>query len=651
MMSWSYFKRRMIHLLWNGDYQLKFKNLRYLPRWIILMIDILLVIGSSVVTFFIINRLTHSFYDLLTIPAQIAAISFSYLISFIAVSTYSGVIRHSTFVDVLKIAFACILSNLLLAIFNYGYYFIWGEKLFLMPFLVINMAITFLSMLFFRLTVKFAYISFTKLNLERRNVLIVDVNDETISLAEAISSSKDERFKLSGFISLKRRHNRIKILGKPVFQYDSDFLSKIEPLKIDSIIISKHNFGTTSHGQLIDTCIANGIQVFHSPTIEELQDDTLDVNRDIQKIQIEDLLDRNEIRLDDTLIHKFINNKTILITGGAGSIGSEIVRQVSIYQPKLLIVFDQAESALHELELAMRTNFPEVNYMFVLGDIRSRKRMEQIFLDHQISIIYHAAAYKHVPLIECNPKEAIRTNLEGTVNLADLAMKFNVDRFVFISTDKAVNPTNVMGASKRAAEVYVQSLKSVPNNHTKFITTRFGNVLGSNGSVIPHFKRQIEIGGPVTVTHIDIIRYFMTIPEACQLVLQAGTMGNGSEIFVFDMGKPVKIVDLAEKMIRLSGLEPYVDIDIEFIGLRPGEKLFEELLTDDSTSLPTHHAKILIASQGIRDNHEIIDQINNIIISSETESDIDVVTQLKILIPEYISENSVYQSLDTASDT
>jgi FlaA1/EpsC-like NDP-sugar epimerase len=641
----------MIHLLWNGDYQLKFQNLRYLPRWIVLVIDSFLIMVSSLITLEIINRLTHSFYDSISVPSQFLFILLSYLVSFFAVGTYSGVIRHSTFVDILKIAIACMLSNLFLAVISYTFYYLWGEKLFLMPFLIINMAITFLSMLFFRLTVKFAYTSFNKINLERRNVLIVDVNDETISLAEAISNSKDQRFKLTGFISLKKRHSRIKILGKPIFRFSVDFFKKIDHLKIDSIIISKRNFNTTTYSQLIDFCLVHNIQIFQSPTIEELQDDTLDINRDIQKIQIEDLLDRNEIKLDDTLIHKFINKKIILITGGAGSIGSEIVRQVSTYQPELIIVFDQAESALHELDLAMRLNFPAIKYNFILGDIRSKKRLEQLFLDHEISIIYHAAAYKHVPLIESHPKEAIQTNVVGTMNLADMAVKHKIDRFVLISTDKAVNPTNVMGASKRAAEIYVQSLKDVDGNVTKFVTTRFGNVLGSNGSVIPHFKRQIELGGPVTVTHKDIIRYFMTIPEACQLVLQAGTMGNGSEIFVFDMGEPVKIVDLAEKMIRLSGLIPYKDIDIQFIGLRPGEKLYEELLTNDSTTLPTHHTKILIANQGIRNNEEIIDQINNIIISAETENDADVVTQLKTLIPEYISENSVYQSLDTVSHT
>lgn len=650
-MNLGYLKRRMIYLLWNGDNKLKFKNLRYLPRWVILLLDIVLVILSSLITYYIISLMTHAFYDVLSLPIQFAVIIISYLFSFLVISTYSGVIRHSTFVDVLKIAFACILSNFILILINYGSFFIADSKLFLMPFLIINMAITFLAMLFFRLAVKFAYLSFVKLNLDRKNALIVEVNDDTIALADAINSSTDQRFKLIGFVSLTRRHKRIKILGKPIFHYDEDWIDKIQHLKVDSVIISKKSFNSKVYNKLIDTCLANNIQIFNSPSIQELEDQSSDIVKDIQKIQIEDLLERTEIKLDNTVIGNFINNKIVLITGGAGSIGSEIVRQVATFNPKLLIVLDQAESALHELELDMRERFPSSNFKFVLGDVRAKSRLEQLFDENQISIIYHAAAYKHVPLIENHPKEGINTNIVGTVNLADLALAHKVDRFVLISTDKAVNPTNVMGASKRAAEIYVQSLSTVDHNQTKFVITRFGNVLGSNGSVIPHFKRQIEAGGPVTVTHKDIIRYFMTIPEACQLVLQAGTMGNGGEIFVFDMGEPVRIVDLAEKMIRLSGFEPYKDVDIEFIGLRPGEKLYEELLSDDSTSLPTHHPKILIANQPIWDYHKTLNQINNIIIASESDTNSNVVSQLKILIPEYISENSVYELLDPSKSS
>lgn len=645
-MNWDYFKRRVIYLLWNGDDKLKFKNLRYLPRWVILVFDLVLVVLSSLVTYYVISLMTHAFYDVLTMPIQFGIICISYLLSFFLVSTYSGVIRHSTFVDILKIAFACIVSNLLLVVINYSFFLATGSKLFLMPFLLINMAITFLAMLFFRVSVKFAYLSFVKLDLSRMNALIVEVNDETIALAEAISSSTNQRFNLIGFISLSRKHKKVKILGKPIFHYDNEWIQKIRHLKIDSVIISKKSFNNKVYNNLIDTCLEHNIQIFHSPSIQELEDDPVDVVKDIQQIQIEDLLERSEIKLDSSLISKFLSNKTVLITGGAGSIGSEIVAQVSLFSPKLLIVFDQAESNLYELELEMKERFKDVNFKFILGDVRSKCRLEHLFIENNISVVYHAAAYKHVPLIESYPKEGISTNIVGTVNLADLAIKYEVDRFVMISTDKAVNPTNVMGASKRAAEIYVQSLAKIENNKTKFITTRFGNVLGSNGSVIPHFKRQIKLGGPVTVTHKDIIRYFMTIPEACQLVLQAGTMGNGGEIFVFDMGDPVKIIDLAEKMIRLSGLDPYKDIEIEFIGLRPGEKLYEELLTDDSKTLPTHHPKIMIAHQTIVEYNIVLNLINNIIIAAENESNSSVVSQLKILIPEYLSENSIYQSLD-----
>ncbi|ARN77759.1 polysaccharide biosynthesis protein [Nonlabens spongiae] len=645
-MTWEYFKRRLIFILWNGDSKLRFRNLRYLPRWIVLVFDVFLVSVSSIITYNIINLLTHQFYELLSIEWQIVLTVFVYSLSFLLLSTYSGVVRHSTFVDVAKIAIACLISTVVLAGISYLSYFSTGQKIFLVPFLIINVSITFISMLFFRLTVKMAYQSFSKVNRKRKNVLIFEVSDETIALAEAINGSNEDVFDLVGFISSKKKHTRVKILGKPIFRFDDQFYARINPLKVDAVILPAQVGNKAIQEKLIDFCLENTIKILSSPKIEAWEDTSIDLVSNIRQIQIEDLLDRHQIILDDTLIRKSLSGKNILVTGGAGSIGSEIVRQIAAFKPNKLIVFDQAESPLNEISLELIESYPKVDFQFVLGDIRNSKRVAEIFESNRISIVYHAAAYKHVPLIENNPKEAVDVNIMGTINIADLCVEHGVDRFVMISTDKAVNPTNVMGATKRAAELYVQSLKEIHSNRTDFITTRFGNVLGSNGSVIPHFKKLIEKGGPVTVTHKDIIRYFMTITEACQLVLQAGTMGNGGEIFVFDMGKPVKILNLAEKMIRLSGLEPYKDIEIEFTGLRPGEKLYEELLSNDSETLPTHNEKILIAKQKGYTYNYVLDHLNNVIIAGANDDNEMVVSCLKKLIPEFKSNNSIFESLD-----
>jgi FlaA1/EpsC-like NDP-sugar epimerase len=387
-----------------------------------------------------------------------------------------------------------------------------------------------------------------------------------------------------------------------------------------------------------------GLKVLKAPCLNKIKEDG--IVGGISPLQIEDLLDRSPIKIESKEVKSRHFNKSILVTGGAGSIGSEIVRQVAQLDSSLIVVVDQAESPLHELKLELLERFPDQNFKFVLADISNHYRLEKLFEDYRFSIVYHAAAYKHVPLIEDNPHEAIFVNIGGTRNLALLSRQYNVSRFVMVSTDKAVNPTNVMGASKRAAELFVQSLQNSPDNTTKFITTRFGNVLGSNGSVIPHFKKQIEKGGPVTITHPDIIRYFMTIPEACELVLQAGTMGKGGEIYVFDMGKPIKILDLAKRMIKLSGYTPDVDIKIDFIGLRPGEKLYEELLTDNSTTIPTHHEKIMISRDPLMEFEDIELLCKQIMRSAIKKESLQVVKILKIIVPEFISNNSEFEILD-----
>jgi FlaA1/EpsC-like NDP-sugar epimerase len=417
----------------------------------------------------------------------------------------------------------------------------------------------------------------------------------------------------------------------------------------EAIIISDKSLTKQQKLDIVEECLEYNFKVFTVPSIVNWEDKKEIANK-ITNFKIEDLLERNPIVLDNELISKRLKNKTILITGAAGSIGSEIARQVINFNPKKIIILDQAETPLHHLKLEMNELITKIKITTVICDIRNRDALNHIFIKYKPQVVFHAAAYKHVPLMEENPAQAIFVNVMGTKNTSDLSVEHGVESFVLISTDKAVNPSNVMGASKRIAEKYVQSLFFNLNSSgkvTKFITTRFGNVLGSNGSVVPLFKNQIASGGPITITHPDIIRYFMTIPEACQLVLEAGSMGNGGEIFIFDMGKPVKIIDLANKMIRLAGLVPNVDIEIKIVGLRPGEKLYEELLNDTSKTLPTHHEKIMIAEE-LKDNFELITkEITELIGIAHTFNSEDIVSKMKLIVPEFISMNSNFISLDT----
>jgi len=396
--------------------------------------------------------------------------------------------------------------------------------------------------------------------------------------------------------------------------------------------------------EIVDLCLSHNTKVLNVPPVTNWINGQLSF-RQIRKIQIEELLEREPIRLDEDNISKQLNGKTVLVTGAAGSIGSEIVRQIARFNPGMLILLDQAESPLYELEMECLEQFPQVKSEVVMGDVRNRQRMENVFRTFRPQLVYHAAAYKHVPMMELNPSESVLTNVLGTKIVADLAVGYKVEKFVMISTDKAVNPTNVMGASKRIAEIYTQSL----NNHisgTRFITTRFGNVLGSSGSVIPRFRQQIENGGPVTITDPEITRYFMTIPEACRLVLEAGCMGKGGEIFIFDMGKSVKIIDLAKKMIALSGMELGKDIDISITGLRPGEKLYEELLNNTENTVPTHHSKILIAQVKEYNYETVSKDISELVSLFDAQNNVQIVTKMKAMVPEYVSNNSEYEKLD-----
>jgi FlaA1/EpsC-like NDP-sugar epimerase len=484
----------------------------------------------------------------------------------------------------------------------------------------------------------------------KKRVVILGMDDQTISLGKALTTESNLPYKLVGFITESQINKNLKILNKPVFSVpintgSNEFTELLAKYNLDGVLIVSESLTIKEKNQIVEACLANKVEIFNVPLVEHWNRKE-DIQTQIKPIQIEDLLERTPIEMDVELIKNDLFDKTILVTGGAGSIGSEIVKQLAAFNPMKIVILDNAESALHDMDLFMKQNYSETNFTVILADIRNQERIEMIFAKYRFDMVYHAAAYKHVPLIEKNPHEAVYVNIMGTINLADLSVKYNIEKFVMISTDKAVNPTNVMGASKRAAEMYVQSLQNHISSRTRFITTRFGNVLGSNGSVIPYFRKQIAEGGPVTVTHKEIIRYFMTISEACQLVLQAGTMGNGGEIFVFDMGKPIKILDMAERMIRLSGLKPYEDIDIEITGLRPGEKLYEELLNDTSTSLPTYHPKIMVSKVPTVEYNLITSRIQEIVSLSEFGKRKEIVKKLKDLIPEFLSNNSEYEVLD-----
>lgn len=643
----SYFKE-----ITESFFENRFTNLGYLPRWIIICIDIVILIFASFLTYYIISNLTLRFYDTYSLSTRYLIIIVSNVLCFIAFRTYAGIVRYSTFIDALRLLLSTFSAFIILVVLNYVHYFVTGNKIYLFPALFIHFVISYLLLLAFRISVKFLFENYLFIANQETltKVVIYGASSADVALANALNLEVPKRYQLVGFIDQKKSKLKKEVLGVPIVQKKKNVAAVLRMLKADAIIISDKSLSKEAKFDLVEDCLEHNYKILTVPSITDWNENK-NISKRIKNFQIEDLLERSPIILDDKNIAKQIKEKVIFITGAAGSIGSEIVYQILNFQPQKIVLIDQAETPLYQLTLQLQKITKKTEIIPIVADIKDKVILHHLFENYLPNVIYHAAAYKHVPLMEENPYQALKTNVLGTMNLADLSLQFEVDRFVMVSTDKAVNPSNIMGASKRIAEKYVQSLYF--NNReshpfcTKFITTRFGNVLGSNGSVVPLFTRQIEEGGPVTITHPDIIRYFMTIPEACQLVLEAGAMGSGGEIYIFDMGNPVKIIDLAKKMIRLAGFVPDKDIAIKVVGLRPGEKLYEELLNDNAKTLATHHNKIMIAIEEGEKNFDVLKkEINELLNTIEHLKVEEAVTIMKKIVPEFKSMNSVFEALD-----
>ena len=626
---------------------LNLANIRYLPRYIIIAIDVFLIGISTFFSFKILEKVLNQsdfIAESFAGYALIIAVSLFYMYVF---KTYAGIIRHSTFYDLLNLLWSVVATTFTLwalsGVYNMVYDHSVPENI---SFFIVFFFFSFSTLFMFRLFVKemFRWIKEYKDNSLKKRILILGISDYSVAIANSIIESHNLQYKLKGFLTKRNDSRNAKIFGLDIMTQEKFIKTPKEELEIDGILILKENLSANELTEWVNLFLEKEMEIFQAPLVEEFNPEKIHTN--IRSFQIEDLLNREPICIENEEVRLIHENKSVLVTGGAGSIGSEIVRKVASYHPSKLVVVDQAETPLHEIQLEMNEKFPEIDFEFILADITNRKRLESIFTKFNFDLVYHAAAYKHVPMIENNPHEAVWVNILGTKNLAKLSVQNKVKTFVMVSTDKAVNPTNVMGASKRSAELLVQSLQFLPENKTKFITTRFGNVLGSNGSVIPLFKKQIEAGGPITITHPDIVRYFMTISEACELVLQASTMGKGGEIFVFDMGEPVKIKDLAIKMIKLSGKEPEKDILLKYTGLRPGEKLYEELLSDDAKNLPTPHHKIMVSMDPYKEYNEIKDLIEQLEAAALSHDNNQIVRIIKNMVPEFISNNSIFEKLD-----
>ncbi len=623
---------------------LDFFSEKYFSRWFVLFIDLVLVAFGVYLAFL----LRFNFHIPVTeqsklLLALVTVLSIRFIL-FLSGKTYTGLLRYTGSKDAQHIFFNLLAGSFIFIAINlisrFGFNYIH-----FVPYSIIG--IEFLSSLFFllsyRLLAKIAFGQLQNGNKEKNIVVIAGSDDKALITKKTIENDTENPAKIVAFIEYNKSKKGHKIDNIKIY-HTSEIKKIAKKNKIDQLIITG-NFPFEIKQEIVDFCLSYNIEIKTVPDIKEWINGELSVKQ-IKKYRIEDLLEREEIKLDTGKIKKDILNKTVMVTGAAGSIGSEIVRQLTQFNPKMIILYDIGETPLHYMEINLKENIKFENYKTIVGNILDRERLNYIISRYKPSIIYHAAALKHVPMMEINPYEAVKTNIFGTKNLLELAIEHNTEKFVFISTDKAVNPTNVMGATKRVAEMLTKAYYN-KYNKTKFIITRFGNVLGSNGSVIPRFREQIEKGGPVTITHPEVTRYFMTIPEACRLVLEAASMGKGGEVFMFDMGKLIKILDLAKKMIKLSGLELGKDIQIVYTGLRPGEKLYEELFYQNEDYLETHHEKILIAKVKDVDFETITNHLKELALILKTFDNYKIVKKLKEIVPEYKSNNSPYEVLDS----
>lgn len=624
----------------------RYLSAKVLPIWTILLIDVFIIVISCSLAYALRYDFGSAFHGPSSLAKTILWAIFVNLIFFRVFRTYSNVLRFSSFVDIMRIFVALSMSYgtlILVSVLMHEFSIIHiGNVSVLLIAYVINTAFMSSS----RVIVKMFY---ELVNFDGRhssNVFIYGAKEAGVNIAKSLRVNLRNRYRLRGFIADEPELINKVMMGVRVYPNDDNIYDCMDERGVKTLIISPAKMDVLKKMDMADTLLAHNIRLLAAPPLSEWGNTLLNPTQ-LKEIQIEDLLERDAIQIDIHKVASHLEGKRVLITGAAGSIGSEIMRQVSNFNPYKLILIDQAETPLHDIRLELQDRWRDIDAETIVADISNSSRLEMIFSDHRPQYIFHAAAYKHVPMMEDNVSESIQINVAGTRILADLAVKYNAEKFVMISTDKAVNPTNVMGCSKRLAEIYVQSLakklQRTSRSSVQFITTRFGNVLGSNGSVIPRFRDQIQRGGPVSVTHPDIIRYFMTIPEACRLVLEAGSMGEGGEIFIFDMGKPVKIVDLAKRMVSLSGR---TDIKIEFTGLRHGEKLYEELLNAKELTKPTHHEKIMIATVREYDYDEVKHKIENLIATSYTYDQMGIVAAMKDIVPEFISKNSCFEELD-----
>jgi FlaA1/EpsC-like NDP-sugar epimerase len=611
-----------------------------------LQVDVVISVVSFLFSCVIYNNLTIENLQLTDLVYPLIILVLFRLQGFLFTRSYAGIIRYTSTQDAIKIFLAVTISSLAILLTSVLIGYNTGNYLFPVSVVIIDYFICLAILTSFRIGLKIIHHELEKRTQQGKRLFIYGAGEEGLLTKRSIETHSKNNKKVIAFIDSSRKLEGKSAEGVKIYHHDS-FEELVDKYSPDEVVIAKQEIKSSEKKDFIERCLKLKLHVKTIPPVDKWIDGELDIHQ-IKKVRIVDLLERDPIKLDDVRINKSIRNKTILITGAAGSIGSEIARQCLRFKPKNIILFDQAETPLHDLKYELRNSAEQIE--IVIGDVTNKARVEKVFSLLKPEMVFHAAAYKHVPLMEHNPYEAINTNIFGTRIVANLSVKYGVKRFVYVSTDKAVNPTNIMGASKRIGEIYVQSLNAklalINDDHTKFITTRFGNVLGSNGSVIPLFNKQIQQGGPVTVTHPEITRYFMTIPEACQLVLEAGSMGNGGEIYIFDMGQSVKIVDLAKKMIRLSGFEVNKDIDIVYTGLRPGEKLKEELLSDKENTVGTHHPKIMIAKVSKYNFLEVESMVNELFNNKDKLTNRLLVSVMKKIVPEYISNNSIYEELD-----